>query len=371
MHAIPTGTGCPEHAIESTWGSHAIGFVDECQDKICNYNRNLGAILKSSKIGAKLVFANLVGLSGLAAMPAHATLISNTLTSAVSTSADGSPAVAVGPTTDSAYVSNYGYSSGSNSSSNASAWGNSYGTYRASADGSGVFNGTGQFQRGVQLTNNNGYATDYSLTFFIYYGSINASNNGVTGSGYGSFDLSIKQNNSTTLFASGAKVNSDGTYTQTGTALNNATFFANANGAFYNWDGTYVTLNLGTLADGASTTINFDLVSTAFGNFATVDTSSGGLGGYGGYGGYGGCGVGDAVLTFAIIDGYGGGCTVTGSVYSSLGDPADFAENQFVMAPFTVAEQRNTGQVPIPGTLPLLALGLAGLAFSTRRYRQH
>ncbi len=320
--------------------------------------------MNRSKIGAKLAIANLLGMSGFVALPVQATLINNALTSTISVSADAATPVQTGPSTNSTYVSNYDFMYGTNGSySNASAWGNSYGTYRAGADGNGVFNSNGRFQREVQLTNNNGVATAYSLNFFVYYGSISASNNGASGSGFGSYDLSIRQNNSTTLFASGARVNADGTLALTGTQLNDAQFFGDSNGGYYSWGGTYVTLDLGTLADGASTSINFDLVSTAFGNFGTV--TSGGYGGYGGYGGeYGGC---YNEVSFAFLgDGYGGGCTITGSVYASLGDPGDFAENRGEPNTFTLNER--VAAVPLPGTLPLLAFGLAGLACS-RRYR--
>jgi hypothetical protein len=313
--------------------------------------------MNGKQLRLKLIAANLVGMGALAAVPAWATIITNTLTADSSASAGGQPPNVSGPSSDSAYISNFS-SSGALDGSSAfgSAWGNSFGTYRASADGSGVFSGMGHFNRSVNLFNNNGVSTDYSLTFFIYYGSISASNNGATGTGSGSYNLSIKQNNVNTLFASGATVTSNGTLTQTGTTLSGATFFGSPTGATYIWDGTYVTLDLGTVAAGDSTSIDFDLVSTAFGNFAFDGT------GFGGYGGYGGC-FNEGIALAAVA----GPVGCTGSVNAGLGDPNDFAGNPGEPRQFVVNERpTNPSQVPLPGTLALLALGLLGLAGSRK-----
>lgn len=300
----------------------------------------------------KLAAVNLIALSGLFALPAQATLVINVLTATASTSVDLGAASVSGPQSNSAYVSQYSNSSGPFSYTGASAWGNSYGTYRAGADGNGVFNSVGRFQREVSLTNDNAFATDYSLNFFIYYGSMSASNYGASGSGFGSYDLSIKQNNSTTLFASGAKLESNGTLTTTGTALTGA----NLSTGYYSWGGTYVTLNLGSVAAGASTSINFDLVSTAFGNFAFDGAGNGN-----GDGGYGyGCNPSDFNVESSS--------RCTGSVYAALGDPNDFEGNTGEPRQFVLTERPTDQQVPLPGTLPLLGLGLAVLAYS-RKYR--
>jgi hypothetical protein len=189
---------------------------------------------------------------------------------------------------------------------------------------------------------------------------MNASSNGATGTGWGSFDLSIKRD-ANTLFASYAKIESDGTLTQTGTALNGAT----QSGSFYSWDGTYVNFNLGTLENNESLTLNFDLVSTAFGDFGVSSSNEC-------YGGYG-----SEFATFAVNDGY-GGCT--GFVSASLGDPVDFDENnpalydpnQFPFrTPFNtlVINERRipTNDVPLPGTLALLGIGLAGVGLMRKR----
>jgi hypothetical protein len=295
-------------------------------------------------------------MGALAAVPAWATIITNTLTADSSASAGGQPPNVSGPASDSTYISNFSSAFAPDGFAFGSAWGNSFGTYRAAADGSGVFSSMGHFNRSVNLFNNNGVSTDYSLTFFIYYGSISASNNGATGTGAGSYNLSIKQNNVNPLFASGATVTSNGTLTQTGTTLNGAGFSSAPTGSTYFWGGTYVTLDLGTVAAGGSTSIDFDLVSTAFGNFAFDG------GGFGGYGGYGGCF--NEGIALAAVEGP-VGCT--GTVNAGLGDPNDFAGNQGEPLQFVVNERpTNPSQVPLPGTLALLALGLLGLAGSRK-----
>jgi hypothetical protein len=308
----------------------------------------------------KLLAIHILGLSGLLAMPAQATIITNSLTATASAKAGTNAATVEGPQTDASYVSQYAFNNDGISNTGASAWGNQYGVYRAEANGNGKFDSNGHFQRALTLTNNNGIATDYSVSFFIYYGSMSASSNGATGTGWGSFDLSIKRD-ANTLFASYAKIESDGTLTQTGTALNGAT----QSGSFYSWDGTYVNFNLGTLENNESLTLNFDLVSTAFGDFGVSSSNEC-------YGGYG-----SEFATFAVNDGY-GGCT--GFVSASLGDPVDFDENnpalydpnQFPFrTPFNtlVINERRipTNDVPLPGTLALLGIGLAGVGLMRKR----
>ena len=186
---------------------------------------------------------------------------------------------------------------------------------------------------------------------------MSADSNGVSGTGWGSYDLSIKKNGTDTLFASTAKLFSDGTLDTSGTELNGATL----SGSSYYWNGTNVTLDLGTLADGESLSIDFDLVSTAYGDFTFSDCGGGGGGG-GDYGGYG-----DVAATFSTFDGY-GGCT--GSVSASLGDPGDFAENGKKNPTVSITSTRTPNQVPLPGTLALLGIGWAGLGFARKKLKQ-
>jgi hypothetical protein len=65
--------------------------------------------------------------------------------------------------------------------------------------------------------------------------------------------------------------------------------------------------------------------------------------------------------------GYGGSCT--GSIYASLGDPNDFAENGQLNPPVNIIGNRSS-TVPVPGTLALLGAGLLGLGLNARRSRR-
>ena len=303
----------------------------------------------------KILAIHVLGLGALTTFPAHATLITNNLT--VNGQASATTVTNIfGPASDSAYVTDSSYADDTDgSSSYANAWGNQYGTYRASASGEGVFNSFGQFHRTVNLSNNNGYDTDYSLNFFIYNGGMSAESNGVSGTGWGSYDLSIKMNGTDTLFSSMAKIHSDGTLQISGTQLDGAT----QNGNYYYWNGTDVTLSLGTLADGESLSIDFDLVTTAFGNFA-FSNSSNCENGYGTYGG---------TAQTLVASGYGGYGGCTGSAYAGLGDPGDFAENGKQNPPVSITSMRSNS-VPLPGTLALLGLGFAALGFSRKTLKR-
>jgi hypothetical protein len=293
----------------------------------------------------KLLAASLVGLTGLMTMPVQATVVTNVLTATATTSVNGGGAT-TNTGSDPAYISKSRWESGGYSSTGAAAWGNAYGTYFAGANGEGKYNSTGQFKRAVTLTNDNGFATDYSLTFFIYGGAISANSNGATGSGSASYNLSIKQDD-TTRFASSATIGSDDSLSVIGTSLSGA---AHSSYGYYSWSGTYVDLDLGTLAAGASTTLYFDLLSNAHGNFDefTGDT----------------CWVGETGEVAALFSEEG---RCTGSSGAGLGDPNDFAENTGTQDQFVIRETRSNG-VPVPGSLPLLGLGLMALAYS-RKFR--
>ena len=257
----------------------------------------------------------------------------------------------------SSFVNNSTSASGSNSYAYSEAWGNQYGTYRAQANGSGnSFSSAANFQQTWTITNDLGAAAAYSLNFFIYYGSISAYGN-ATGDGYASYALTIKKNNTDELFASAARINSDGSMVKSGTELDSPGQFSNE----YYWGGTTVALDLGVLAAGASMTLDYDLISTAYGEYDVGSCSSDSYGGYGGYGG-------EVALAFDIIDGYGGAqCTS----YAALGDPAGLSATTLPPTGALIINAAAIPQndVPEPTTLALLGLGFAALG--ARRRKKH
>lgn len=307
----------------------------------------------------KPIIAILSTLGCVVTTPAFATLT-------VSGTGTAGSSYTFGPTTDQSYVSDSGYvSNGIGSSASSSAWGNAYGTYRASAYGDGVFDSQGKFSRALTIENNTGFTTQYSLNVFIYYGGLSIYNYaGVSGDGWTSYDLDITKNGSISLFDSYAKLNQAGALTQSGTALNGAALSSGTGYSSYSWNGTNLMLDLGSLGAGQSMTINFDLVSTAHGNFGVNSRDCGGYGEYGAYGGDG-----NEALVSDGYGGYGGTCYDTGTVYGSLGDPSDpFGNTQG--GGFMNITGTAVNQVPLPATLSLVGLGLLGLgAFRRKAFR--
>jgi hypothetical protein len=277
------------------------------------------------------VVASLFAL-GLVSGPAYSMAITNSLTSSVTLSADGSAPVTTS-FTDPAYAATFNSVNGTASSANGSGWGNNLGAYAVRSNGSGVFSASGAFQRQLTITNDTSGTEAYMLPVYLYGGGIVVD---PLSNGYASYNISISRG-STTLFSSAVQLNADGTFSQTGTALNGAGLFGNS---FY-WNGTNLNFDLGTLESGESMTINYNLVSAAFGE-ATNPSDN--------------CGYGDS-LSFASY----GGCLPGTSV--GFGDPSNPSATALADVGLADPIASAVNGVPAPASVALLGLGLLGFAW--------
>ena len=289
----------------------------------------------------------IASMAMLNALPAAATVIDGL--TAQTSAQTSTPPVTDGPNTSTTYASAYSSSSNLPSQASASSFGYNGGPYGAGGNGSGVFDSTGTFQRQWDITNDSGVAQNYSFNFFIYYGSMYANNNGAGGTGYAEYMVNILRDPSTplstSLFSSAAKIASDGTLTTSGTTLTGAL----QSGSSYSWGGTNFTIDLGVLNPGDFTSVRYDLVGHAYGNYDFFPCAGGGNDGYGG--GIGGIGDGGDFDFGASV--------CTGSSNAFLGDPDSL--NTTPIAGIGITAHA----VPEPATLALLGMGLA--AFGLRR----
>jgi hypothetical protein len=294
----------------------------------------------------KSVATYLVGMCGFLAVPVHATSITNNLmVSGMVSISDPVTVNTFGPTASSNYVSDFawipaltdgqGNINASTNSSYAYAWGNAQGRYLAHASGFGKFSSYASFQNTLTLTNTNSYATDYSVNIYLGPGSLGAYSDEQSGSGFAKYDLEIRRNGGEILFASMASIDSNNTLTTSGVLLNDALQTAHQ----YDWGGTELSLDLGELGIGESLSIDLKLVTSAFADFGFTTTDE--------YGNY-----------------------RTGQASASLGESFTKDENALPgsLGFVGVVEARHT--IPLPGSLALVGIGIAGLGFSKRRLQR-
>lgn len=289
--------------------------------------------------------AVLMGSLGLfGTLPAGATVIVDGL-KAYAESAAGSETHVAGPNTTTPMASAYSGATDNIGYAWSSAWGMTNGVYGVGAGVDGYTFGRGEFTRTWEITNTTGVAQSYSFSFYIYGGSMYADDYGHGGDGFAEYVLDILFGGNN-LFHSAAKVELDGTLTQTGTALSGAS----QSGSYYWWGGTSVTLDLGILDPGQTSVLQYDLIAHAFGDygFGTCDD------GYG-YGGQ--------TANVAGVSAVGQSCT--GNSYVFMGDPSGINATPVQQPSITATPQ----QVSAPGTLGLLGISLAALMAVRRRAR--
>lgn len=312
--------------------------------------------------------------------------------------ASSSASVTAGAATPSTYT-DAGYTGSYSSATDAegNAYGNGFaksnGAYAvgSSADGKGKSAGTASIQTSV--TNNSGVAQQYSMSFYIYGGSINSYQYfGAPALGAGefttaSFLASIKVNN-TVAFSAGGTVfrNEAGTSgSLTGTDLSNG--FDDVTDGSFSWGGQYHTIDLGVIAAGATVDVLAELSQQSESNVGTYTYTYdvGCCNSYGDGYGYGGCEFNFPTLALAAfnVEVPGDGqCTQTQTGFKAgangfYGDPFTFTGSPqggtgaaAVLNQLNITSTPVTQAVPEPGALGLAALGLLAAGAAAQRRRQ-
>ncbi len=273
---------------------------------------------------------------------------------------------------------------------------NSYGAFAVSANTQGNGLALGRSGLDYVITNTSTIDQLVTMSFWIYGGSMSATlDYGFTGTLDAGEYLETSYlarilRNGSQVWSSGATLRQDAggiSFSSSGTTLAGAD--TNTSDGNYFWAGSYYQVELGLLAAGASFAVSTELGADASSNVGSYIYDGGG-GGYCGYdyGGYGygdcGCGNPETVQTFTLGNEQ-NPCEQTrfkGGTSVFYGDPVNFSligggpmgsddegsTGDSVAASFRL---RNPNAVPLPSTVWLAGLAVAGLLAQSARRRRH
>ena len=306
-------------------------------------------------------------------MAAAGSAVAVPMLTAASTASANNVFAAPSSSSTAVYAGSSSYAAATAGNGSGYAFSRSNGAYAVSSSGQGIGTGSAATSFATSITNSSGSALNYSMSFHIYGGSISTYlNNSASLTGTESllatYMAEIKVGG-TSVFSSGATVKRDAsgiTGTKVGTVdLNPGNTAADGN---FSWSGGWYTVDLGTVASGASIDVLASLTDATQSNVGSYTFDAGCCDGY-----YG-CPVlarsSDSLrsVAFAI------GCQFTGfkgGASAFYGDPINFSSSPTVGPPAGGTQFGvTTSSVPEPGAYGLVALALGAAGLASRRRRQ-